>query len=206
MLPEVRRRGTVIGLMSALLVVGAFGLGGAAASHATEKTVRCTYEVGSTGDIWENTIEDPAGVTQDGYISWGGCGWEFVDTDTGDYPVFSQFRDVTGEYTSLQLAIVDDVFGSTVGGFACGDVDSNYVCGEDDKNEIVAQFCGTSPTFTAVGDADGDGHEDFGGFMGTFVNGPYRQAMNCDATEAPTGATSGGVLDPAGGIFMTLAG
>lgn len=191
-------------VVAVLIALGYVGLP-AGASHSPKKTAQCTYEVGPTGDFWENTVEDPAGVTADGHVSWGGCGWEFTSTDTGDYPPFSQFFPVSGEYTELKLAIVDDIFATNVGGFACSDVDSDYVCGDGDKGEISTGFCGSSPTFQAVNDADGDGHLDFGGFMGTFTYGALGQAFNCDPTTAPT-STSGGIINPNGGIFMTLSG
>lgn len=36
-------------------------------------------------------------------------------------------------------------------------------------------------------------------------HGPINQALQCDATQAPT-STTGGVLDPAGGIYLTVGG
>lgn len=195
--------GTV--LLASLVVAGMAPP--AAATHLPNKVDRCTYEVGP-GYHLEYTTDDPTGLTSDGTLNQGGCLWEF--SDSAQSPPTSAIegqREVSGEYSRFQLALVDDVFGPELGASACMDIDNNRICGEDEKGEIGFTFCGTSGVHgDEIGDTDGDGHPDLGSNLMLFLNGPRRQALNCDATANPVGATTGGILDPAGGIFLTLSG
>lgn len=196
-------------VVAGMMVLG-FGVGSAAASHSPTATDRCTYEIGGTGDFWENTMHpDPTGLTNDGTFSWGGCLWYFPDSDPGGSNVWDnieQGRPVEGEFTQVQISVIDDVFGSDIGAAVCNDIDHNYVCGEDEKGEFSGEFCSTSPVFDSPGDADGDGHDDFGYGVAVFVNGPSRQAEVCDPVANPVGGTSGGYANPNGGIFLTFSG
>lgn len=211
-------------LLGAVLVFG-YGIGTVSATHEDPKTDQCTYEVGVTGDNWENTIDNSPVpgfddvvdiVTADGTFSWGGCLWWFPDSENPDnapedaelWNMIEQGREVDGEYNSLQISVVDDIWGAgTVGGFGCSDSDNNYVCGETDKGEFRESFCnGQSSVFTHEADNDGDGHPDFGFGVAVFVNGPRSQTLGCEVVgPEAVGAVSGGVLDPAGGIYLALS-
>lgn len=195
------RKNIFVALAAAcVLLVGAVP---AQAGHNPPQTVHCRYELGSTGDALEFSRDDPAGVTADGSVNVGGCFFEMAAED----PWTGTFEDgipVDGDYTAFQAAIVDDVFGNTIGGRICSDVNDDLLCGNA-EHEIVDSFCGTSPVYTASVDTDGDGHKDFGNYVVVVTNGPLTQAMNCDPVAGPV-ATSGGILNPSGGVFMTLAG
>lgn len=178
----------------------------ASAGHNPTQTTRCTYELGPGGDTWELTRQDPVGVTADGTLNWAGCLWAFRETTD---PVFNTVFDppqVDGEYNLLQLSIVDDIWGTQIGGRACGSIDDDAVCGQESKGETAFSFCGTSPVMESHLDVDGDGHSDFGYWLVMTVNGPITQAMFCDPTANPVGATSGGILNTDGGVFMMLGG
>lgn len=126
---------------------------------------------------------DPAGQTQDGSIDVGGA-----VVRSGDVP---------DGVRSLQTDIVDDVFGAdAVGGLVCNDRDGDLICGETADGELRANFCGTTPPLTIPPPRDWHA-------VVVFVNGPVAQTIDCDAAAAPT-ATTGGVLDPAAGIFLAF--
>lgn len=199
-------------LLLAGMMVLAFGAGSAVGSHSPTATDRCTYEIAATGDFWENTMHpDPTGLTNDGTLNWGGCLWAFPDTDPGGSNVWDnieQGRVVEGEFSTLQISIIDDVFGNSVGGLACNDVNHDYVCGTEEDGEFSTTFCGQSDVFESETSYGGDpAHADFGYAVAVFVNGPERQVTaGCDVTAAPIGGTSGGYLNPAGGLFLAFAG
>lgn len=172
------------------------------AGHNPQITAHCTYESGLSFGAW--SFEDPVGVTADGGLNAGGCMFEFHAEDP--WTDIEEGIVVDGEYTALQVALVDDVFGMRVGGSICNDVNGDLVCGAVEENEISTPFCGTSAVHEALVDTDGDGHKDFGNYATIFLNGPERQALNCDPTANPVGATSGGILNSNGGIFMMLSG
>lgn len=197
---------TVLGaaLLASFVLAGA---GPAAATHLPTKVARCTYEVGTVSGHLEYTTADPTGLTDDGYVNQGGCLWEFAAT--AQAPPSSAIEGqvpVDGEYSSFQLAVVDDVFGPALGANACLDVDNDRICGEDDEGEVSFAFCGTSPVIEPEIDSDGNGHQDLGSNLMVFLNGPHHQVTNCDPSANPYGGTTGGVLDPAGGLFLTLSG
>lgn len=213
-------------LLGALVVVGFGAVGSAAAAHSPDVTDVCTYEFGLTGDTWENTIDDTPEqdvvddvvdtVTNDGTFNWGGCLWWFPDSGNPDnapadaevWNMVEQGRNVDGEYNTVQVSVVDDVHGAgTIGAHVCSDVDNNYVACETDKGEFDASFCdGNSAVLSHDGDADDDGHSDFGFGFVVFLNGPLAQTMDCSESDvSAVGAISGGVLDPAAGIFLTLS-
>lgn len=173
----------------------------AGADHAPRKAVQCTYESNIpsvTG--WQGN--DPVGVTSDGYLSAGLCYLIFPETKPiSSFPTYDALK-IDGEYTVAQASIVDDVWGSnTVGGHLMTDPDADNMTGEEDEGEFNEPFCGTSPSFEARHDNDGDGHKDFGGTVEIWINGPVNQAIDCDPT-----AVSGGILNPAGGVYLALAG
>lgn len=221
----------IVAVLVGALMVSGYGIGSVSAVHADgdesndKKVDICTYEVGLTGDHWENTIDNSPvpgfddvvdTATSDGTFSWGGCLWVFPDSenpanappDAEFWNMVEQGRPVDGEYFSLQVSIVDDVWGAgTVGGTACSDADNNYVCGEEEKGEFIERFCnGESSVFSHAGDNDDDGHPDFGFGVAIFVMGPRRQTLECSVIgPEQVGGVSGGTLDPAGGIFLTLS-
>lgn len=187
------------------LMVLAYGAAPATAGHLPQVTASCTYEIAGTGDFWENTKEDPTGLTSDGYVSWSGCLFGFDSYDGPDIEDAVPMGD--NEHTEATVAVVDDIFASNVGAFLCTDVDNDYVCGDEEKGEFAQDFCGgSSGALPASGDTDGDGHKDFGVAAAVFVNGPINQATICDPTVNPVGGTTGGITNPNGGIFITLAG
>lgn len=204
-----RSRTAVVAVAVALSVVAAaLALAPqASGGHLLAKVDRCTYEVGPGWHL-EYTTADPTGLTSDGTLNQGGCLWEF--SDSAQSPPSSAIegqRPVTGEYSRFQLSVVDDVFSSQLGATACMDIDNDRICGESSEGEVGFSFCGTSGVHGAeIGDTDGDGHADLGSNLMVFLNGPRRQALNCDAVANPVGGTSGGVLDPAGGLYLTLSG
>lgn len=159
----------------------------AAADH--DLSAHRTYEFGPPGDyiiiqcVTGNeqlgTDCDPTGTTQDGSIDLGGA-------------IFSG-EELAG-FTTVEASIVDDVFGSgTVGFWLCAHIEGSGAC--DDPGELMGQFCGSSGAQTLP-----DGYDSFT----VFVNGAIFQALDCDATQAPT-STSGGLLDPSGGIFLSFS-
>lgn len=177
-------------LAAALLLVMSAGY--AAAADET-RTVHCDY-------AWP---ADPD------------CRIEFPDSGGDpDHPM----ADVVlgGEWHGVaQLSVVDDLWGPgvVIGGFICNDGNDNGICGETEKGEVAEEFCGGdagSPggLATSTKDWDGDGHADYGARLVITVYGPVRQTLSC-GTGGPTmvpGATTGGILDPAGGLFATLFG
>lgn len=190
-----------VGCGIALLLAGA---GTVAADHNATFTSHCTYEVGVGDPNWL-TMEDPTGLTSDGKINFNGCNFEFLASG-GSEPAPGDIL-VEGEYTELQVSIVDDVFGTQLGAWVGQDADDNGVNGEDEKGEISKVFCGgSSRVFVSEKDWDGDGHADFGAEMVVLTNGPFRQVYWCGSTANPVGATTGGVLNPAGGIYLSLGG
>lgn len=210
--------------MRAVLVVIVVGSsiasGAAVANHRPTATAHCTYESGADMGQFGMAAEDPVGVTQDGAINKDVCLFEFPDTDPGPPPITDDPREIIrellretltagaitldGQYATAQATIVDDVFGTEVGGSVAADFDHNTVFGEEDKGEPSASFCGgVSPVLEANHDTDDNGHDDFGWAVAVFTNGPIDQATNCDPTAAPT-ATTGGIFNPAGGIYMTV--
>lgn len=206
------RRATAIpiGLLVAAATLGALA-GPAQAPHQPELVSRCTYESGGM-DFWAVSASDPAGLTEDGDVAIGGCAWTFPDADPGgaDGPPLTDLTGtgliVSGEYSEAQASLVDDVFGPEVGADLASDADHDGGFGDPEKGEFSATFCTQSPVFTSDIDHDGDGHPDLAFQIAVFLNGPYAQALNCDPVANPVGATTGGILDPAGGIFMTLSG
>lgn len=191
-------------VLASLVLAGAAP---SAATHLETKVARCTYEVGTVSGHLEYTTDDPTGLTSDGYVNQGGCLWEF--SATAEDPPSSAIEGqvpVDGEYGSFQLSVVDDVFGPALGARACLDVDNNRICGEDEKGEVSFSFCGTSPVIEPELDTDGNDHPDLGSNLMVFLNGPHHQALDCDPTVNPWGGTTGGILDPAGGLFLTLSG
>lgn len=175
-------------LMTAPLALA--GHGGAAIS------VHRTYEFGPAGDFQANNCVtgnedlgtgcDPTGQTQDGSIDYGGL------IVTPDNP------QVVDGMDSTQASIVDDVFGAEqVGGAICTDENGDGTACDEDAGEVNGQFCGSSPVFEVPAAPNFDA-------VVVFINGPMFQFFQgCDMTVAPT-STTGGVLNPNGGVFFTF--
>lgn len=183
------------------------------AGHQPTFTSRCTYELGWSPFRMAIASEDHVGLTSDDDISWGGCAWTFPDADPGYSGTGPPLTDSTGkgiivegEYSQAQVTVVDDIFGSQVGALIATDVDHDGQFGDEDKGEISTSFCGASPVFDSDNDADGDGHPDLAFQMAVFLNDAFYQVSECDPTANPVGATSGGILNPHGGMYMKLAG
>lgn len=140
-----------------------------------------------TGQVGEPDC-DPTGTTQDGSIDLGG----FVVTRDEDDATMDDISAVT-------ISIVDDVWGpGVVSGSAGTDEDDDNIAGEEDEGEARVDFCGDSAPMDVSG-----AHSDWVAIAG-FVWGGVKQALDCDITAA-SGGTSGGVLDPAAGVFVTFA-
>lgn len=130
---------------------------------------------------------DHTGLTQDEEINVGGV--VFTIKVDGEEPV----------EVSLQGEIVDDLFGpDAVGGEFCVDLNQDGWMCDGDAGERSGPFCGSSPPVPfrlAPGVTK----------VLVFLHAADFQVRKCDPAAAPT-ATTGGVLDPAGGIFLTVAG
>lgn len=186
------------------------------AGHLDTFKAHCTYEVGelepNVGFTIDYAMDDPTGLTRDGSINDTVCAFHTPDSDPGENSDLGPFHfalsgvtTIDGQYSQAQASIVDDVFGPAIGGAMCADFNHDHICGDPDEGEPATTFCGTSPTIKVGQDTDGDGHDDFGWGLVVGVNGYVGQALNCNSVEAPT-STSGGVLDPAGGMFVTVSG
>lgn len=187
-------------VMLAALVAGALVLAGsAAASHLPRQTLRCTYEVGQL-DFLQLSDEDHAGVTNDGGINLGGCNHRLPrHPDILSFSVpFPADPDV------LQISLLDDTFGTSVGATFCNDFNNDHTCAEDNPGETNTQFCSSSPIFIPEDDSDGDGRNDFGHHLFVLMNGPVAESLFCNPGQNPVGATTGGVLNPNGGVFYTF--
>lgn len=176
--------------MAAMLV--ALGVPSAAAGHGGEPvTSHRTYEWGqteviaincATGSSTLGTGCDPTGQTQDGSIDIAGIIWTPDELPDG--------------VDSVQTAIVDDVFGSgVISGDACTDENGNNVCGETEEGEVETEFCGSSATFDIPPAPNWDA------FV-VFLEGVLEQNLNGCTPDAY--ATTGGVLNPNGGVFTTF--
>lgn len=182
-------------LIAILAAIGLLATVGSAS--AVTKTFHATYEIApwtATGVGWSQP--DPVGVTGDGWIDVAGVTFDCPADHHAIGPI-SQARDGCGEWTAAQASIVDDVWGAgTVVGAFCIDLDHSDVCGEEEKDEPKEIFCGTSSKYEFA-----PFHE---GYFYIAVWGTYGQALSCDPTAAPTGGTTGGILNPHGGIYLTL--
>lgn len=183
-------RTTLATLTAIGLLVGALAM----APAVSAQTFHQTYEVGPTygafrcyatvdveQDVNPNEDCDPTGLTQDDSIDTGGA-------------IFLPDEVAPGA-TSLQASIVDDVFGSdTTAGYLCTDQNDNNVCGETDQGEVRELFCGASPVVPIPTPDKWDAAVVFASYPGWMVT------QGCDGF-----GTTGGVLDPAGGIYATFA-
>lgn len=147
-----------------------------AAGHGGSNTVHRCYELG-TSPVAVNAA-DPVGVTCDDSIDVGGVIVEDAPPGT----------------SSVQVTVVDDVFGAnSVAATLCIDEDQDNICGG--PGEASVDFCGSSPIV-------GFSHP---ATVVVFLGGPADQALQCDPGDAPTGATTGGLLSPSGGVFITYS-
>lgn len=212
-------RGLSAAAATALGLMMLTGLAGpAAAGHIDPPgAIRATYEVGQVDflQLSDDGHDYGAGgvlgaVTQDGAWNIGGVNWRLEPRHTEDNPPGQPSLSVAldADPDVAQVSVVDDVWGSgIVGGFFCNDSDDTHTCDDANPDERLVDFCGESPVVTAESDTDGDGRKDFGFHIFVVLAGPVMQVLNCpaDATTNPIGATTGGVLDPAGGIYMTYS-
>lgn len=166
----------VVASLSVVMVL----TGGAEAATAAA----CTYESG-IGD--GTALPAPILLTGDGELNLGGC--VFVAPAGGPW--------------SFQASIVDNIWGTDIGGFICTDHDGDQVCGDEAKGEIAKVFCGVSPLVGPIPS---------GGEAAIFVDGPIFQgflqqtvpdeidgdpAGDCDPTANPVGGTRGTIV----GVF-----
>lgn len=145
-------------------------------------TSHVTYEIGPTWGY--GNLEDPVGITQDNSIDTGGAKWFGDEMPRG--------------VDKVQVTIIDDVWGGNViGASVATDENGNNIYGEEENGEVSAEFCGTSPVVDIPPAPAWDA-------VIVFAGQPYRQYLACDPTAAPTGATTGGVVNPHGGIYGTF--
>lgn len=183
-----------IGIALALLAPA----GIATATHP--ETFHITYEIPAvqTGARLEDSSEDILGVTSDGSFDLQGTEF-FCPKDHHEDGTFPDWARSGCGYDSVQASVVDDTFGSgVVGATISSDFNDNHITGEEEHGEFVHDFCGSSPVFDipVMPDAGTGG-------IAIFLNGAAEQTLNCDPTAAPT-ATTGGVVNPNGGIFVTF--
>lgn len=126
---------------------------------------------------------DPTGQMQDGSFDVGGV-WEHQHDP-----------EVPHGTDGVQVRVVDDIWGGGVlAASLCTDDDDDQLCGETGEGEVRVTFCGDSPSISLSG---------MWHIAVAVVGGGVRQALWCDINDAPA-ATSGGVLDPDAGIFLTF--
>lgn len=124
-------------------------------------------------------------------------GEELPDCDLRELPVTSGRVEIT-------VSIVDDVYGSgAVGGAICTEAandDYDHVACDEGLltgGEINEEFCNGGPftvTVEEISEVDA---------IVVYTNGPKNQADHCDLLLAQT-ATTGGILDPAGGVYISF--
>lgn len=182
--------GTTLGLLTATLMI-------AGTAGASTLTLHATYEITPftmTGLV--DTQPDPVGVTPDGYWDLNGVLFSCPQVQGSYVVVEDSNHDGCGTWNELQAMIVDDVWGSNaVFGMVCVDGNGDFIC-EDTPAEPKSFFCGTSPVI------DFEPYEE--GSITVWLGGTTGQAMYCDPGDAPTGAETGGILNPAGGVYITL--
>lgn len=207
-----RVTGAVVALGFLVSLVGAAAPG--MADHLDPVTARCTYEIPEpqTQFTPQFATDDPTGATDDGAINKGVCAFHTPASDPGEgsdlgpaHVLLNGVTTIEGQYSVAQASVVDDVYGNAVGGALCADFNHDHLCGDPEEGEPLTTFCGTSPPITVGQDSDDNDHDDFGWGLVVGVNGPVWQALNCDPVAAPA-STTGGVMDPAGGIFVTVSG
>lgn len=205
---------TVLGLMMLTSLAGP-----AAAGHIDPPgAVRATYEVGQVDFL--QLSDDGHDYGGEGALctvspedcAWnlGGVNWRLEPRHTEGSPEGQPSVSVAlhADPDVAQVSVIDDVWGpGIVGGFFCNDSDDTHTCDDANPDERLVNFCGSTPVVPAEADTDGDGRRDFGFHLFVVLAGPVMQVLNCPehATTNPVGAISGGVLDPAGGIFMTYS-
>lgn len=99
----------------------------------------------------------------------------------------------------INVSLVDDVYGTDVGGHICTDVDwdGNEVACQD-VGDARRHFCGAGTQIASIDLTEVDA-------LVVFTDGPEGQSANCDPTLAPT-STSGGIFNDAAGVYLTLNG
>lgn len=121
---------------------------------------------------------DPSGATEDGSVDVGGVVIPADGTADGA--------------TEVQVRIVDDVWGAgAVAGYVCALGFAHDSCAEQQSGFEL--FCGES---SPVSPHTGEIKE-----VHVTVLGTWWQVVACDPAMAPTGGTSGGVINPAAGIY-----
>lgn len=196
----MRPKAPAAGLAALLVLAAGLALAvpaPASASHNGTTSLRCEYVLAN--GLAQQTVHRGGPY----WLDLGGCHWTFPDSGGSSGGVNPQ-RAVAGEWNSAAGSIVDDVWGTGgIGAVLCNDGDGDGTCGETDEGEERSEFCGGGPPFTSDVDWDGDGHPDFGASLTLLVNGPGVQTLRC-GSMAPVGGTTGGVVDPAGGAFVSL--
>lgn len=189
-------------VLTLVLTLGAVLAPPAAADHNGSQPLRCSYVLANGFAQWSLHTGDPGDLTGSDWLEVGGCHWVFPASG-GDPGMVNPQRTVAGEWDQATASIVDDVYGAgAVGGLLCNDGDGDGICGETEEGEERVAFCAFGPALDSDVDWDGDGHDDLGASLTLLVNGHAAQMLRCGSTA---GATTGGVLDPAAGAFVTLA-
>lgn len=194
-------RATILGVT--LLLIGTAALPVATAGVKTAK-LSCSYEVGNIDLLQLSDDGDDFGIdypTDDGAWNLGGCNHRLprhpdifglsVAWPSGQDPIW------------IDVKVVDDTFGTDIGGYICNDYDNTHTCDDAVDGEKMIFFCGGDSRIEPEVDTDGDGVDDFGDHIFTIVHGPISQAVFCDPTANPVGGTTGGVTDSNGGIHYT---
>lgn len=192
-----------VAIAVALLMIGTFVAPLAAAEIKTGQ-VSCTYEVGNIDLLQLSDDGDDFGLdypTDDGSIGLGGCNHRLPRHPEifGLSIAWPQNQDPI----SIDVKVVDDTFGTNVGGYICNDYDNTHTCDDSVQGEKMIFFCQGTAHIDPEVDTDEDGFDDFGDHIFTIVNGPVSQAVFCDPVQNPVGGTTGGVTDADGGIHYT---
>lgn len=160
----------------------------AAADH--DLTKQATYEFGPPGDLITITC-----LTGDEDLGTDCDATDLTQDDSIDIGGFIIGAEDLQGFTTGQGSIVDDVFGANVvGGWLCTDNDGDGGACDESSGEMRVIACGVWPPSSLPSAFDA---------VAGFVNGPVFQTLDCDPVQAPT-STSGGLLDPSGGIFVSF--
>lgn len=187
--PAHRRRRTVLAIVLTALLVGVVGTSAADQAQVIQRTYEGVVERWAGCDA----RPDPTGLTADGFLNVNCIVLHDDDLGTHD--------------GHLQVATVDDAFGAGVIGAAVTFYDCDPHNDHADRlpdiceavgetGEFGGRFCGTSPVYETPPSSDWN-------HLAVHLNGAVSQTIDgCDVTTAPT-ATTGGVLNPNGGVFVT---
>lgn len=194
------RRSTIPAVLLAAMLLALTipqGMAGHGDADSKTGTLSVTYEITwplQFSDDGHNYPTEPSFPTDDGDLNLGGSNHRLPNH--ADIPSWSsKWPDGQNPEGILKVKVVDDVFGTDIGGFVCNDVTNSHTCDASVDGEVRSDFCDGQAQITAETDTefDSDGEKDFGTHIFTVVHGPWTQAVFCpgSATSNPVGATSG---------------